>query len=220
MLLSSYKFLFIKCVIKRGGGCIVQPCSISKTYSVQYTSRVVRASEEVSTVLKKERYFCPFFTKKVGGGGGGAKSYDGEKAWSSINHSILTWCRKKYAQAIHTLTIFLSFTITANYICLCLVLLTLYRCKAIELNMGVWAKRFVLQFPYVYGFLDKGCICCKHKLGNSVNLFRPFKVNIRSKKQSFCIVILNEKKLKVASTNLDHLYKRDVRFLAPEVWLS
>ncbi len=30
-------------------------------------------------------------TGEVGGGGGrGAKSYDGEKAWSSVNHSILS----------------------------------------------------------------------------------------------------------------------------------
>ncbi len=29
-------------------------------------------------------------TDKGGGGGGGAKSYDGQKAWSSINHSILS----------------------------------------------------------------------------------------------------------------------------------
>jgi hypothetical protein len=27
---------------------------------------------------------------EVGGDGGGAKSYDGEKAWSSINHSMLS----------------------------------------------------------------------------------------------------------------------------------
>jgi hypothetical protein len=26
----------------------------------------------------------------IGGGGGGVKSYDGEKTWSSINHSILS----------------------------------------------------------------------------------------------------------------------------------
>ncbi len=29
-------------------------------------------------------------TEKGGGGGGGAKSCDGEKAWTSINHSILS----------------------------------------------------------------------------------------------------------------------------------
>jgi hypothetical protein len=28
-------------------------------------------------------------TQEGGGSGGGDKSYDGEKAWSSINHSIL-----------------------------------------------------------------------------------------------------------------------------------
>jgi hypothetical protein len=27
----------------------------------------------------------------VESGGGGAKSYDGETAWTSINHSILAW---------------------------------------------------------------------------------------------------------------------------------
>jgi hypothetical protein len=26
-----------------------------------------------------------------GGGGRGAKSFDGEKAWSSVNHSVLCW---------------------------------------------------------------------------------------------------------------------------------
>ncbi len=28
--------------------------------------------------------------KREGGGGGGAKSYDGETAWSSVNHSLLS----------------------------------------------------------------------------------------------------------------------------------
>jgi hypothetical protein len=75
---------------------------------------MVRSPDEVSTDLKKRKMLLSIFYIEGGGGGGGAKSYDGEKAWSSINHSILSWCRKKYAQDIHTLTIFLSFTITAN----------------------------------------------------------------------------------------------------------
>ncbi len=31
-----------------------------------------------------------FLPGRGGGGGGGAKSDDGEKAWSSINHAVLT----------------------------------------------------------------------------------------------------------------------------------
>ncbi len=37
--------------------------------------------------------------RRGGGGGGGAKSYDGEKAWSSINHSIL-FISVRYLQQI------------------------------------------------------------------------------------------------------------------------
>ncbi len=35
-------------------------------------------------------YVSPVELTEGGGGGGGAGSYDGEKAWSSINHSILS----------------------------------------------------------------------------------------------------------------------------------
>jgi hypothetical protein len=40
---------------------------------------------------QKERPVRQLLTGEVGEGGGGANSYDGEKAWASINHSIL--CR-------------------------------------------------------------------------------------------------------------------------------
>jgi hypothetical protein len=39
--------------------------------------------------IEKERQLADGRRGGEGGGGGGAKSYDGEKAWSSTNHSIL-----------------------------------------------------------------------------------------------------------------------------------
>ncbi len=41
----------------------------------------------------EDQAFPPSYGEGEGGGGGGAKPYNGEKAWYSINHSILSGWR-------------------------------------------------------------------------------------------------------------------------------
>ncbi len=52
-------------------------------------------------------HWSSLMTRRVGGGGGGgAKSYDGEKAWSSVNHSILSRdCHIPYSTEMFGMTV-------------------------------------------------------------------------------------------------------------------
>jgi hypothetical protein len=64
---------------------------------------------------------CRRSTKWIGGGGeGGAKSYDREKAWPSINHSILSGENLLYGNPLYVLIK------ETDYIHICTILVFTY----------------------------------------------------------------------------------------------